>query len=139
MSRGWGEACVGVEDACDAAGDRVFGVQCSGGEACACPVWRVRVEAGLRFSEEAPADADRPPRTFDGQTWCVTGSFEHFKPRELAMEEVKNRGGRVTSNVTSKTTHLLAGPGAGSKLDRARKLGVRVVEEAEFLKLIRHP
>jgi DNA ligase (NAD+) len=71
-----------------------------------------------------------------GQTWCVTGSFEHFTPRELAMEEVKKRGGRVTSSVTSKTTHLLAGPGAGSKLDKARELGVRIVEEAEFLEML---
>jgi DNA ligase (NAD+) len=49
---------------------------------------------------------------------------------------VKKRGGRVTSNVTSKTTHLLAGPGAGSKLEKARQLGVRIVEEAEFLKML---
>ena len=52
------------------------------------------------------------------------------------MEEVKKRGGQVTSNVTSKTTHLLAGPAAGSKLDKARELGVRIVDEAEFLKML---
>ena len=72
----------------------------------------------------------------NGQTWCVTGSFEHFKPRELAMEEAKRRGGRVTSGVTAKTTHLLAGPGAGSKLDKARKLGVQVVDEVQFLQML---
>jgi DNA ligase (NAD+) len=52
------------------------------------------------------------------------------------MEEVKRRGGRITSGVTSKTTHLLAGPGAGSKLDKARELGVQIVDEADFLKLL---
>ena len=52
------------------------------------------------------------------------------------MEEVKRRGGRVSSSVTSKTIHLLAGPGGGSKLDKARKLGVKIVEEAEFLKML---
>ena len=104
------------------------------------PTVRRRIEAlrraGLRFSEEAPEERARPPRTFSGQTWCVTGNFQHFKPRELAIEEVTRRGGRVTSSVTSRTTHLLAGPGAGSKLDKARELGVQVVEEPEFLKMI---
>ncbi|MCF7927572.1 MAG: NAD-dependent DNA ligase LigA [Spirochaetales bacterium] len=76
------------------------------------------------------------PRIFEGQTWCVTGSFESFTPREEAMEEVKKRGGRVVSSVTGKTTHLLAGSGAGSKLEKARSLGVSVVDEAEFLRLL---
>jgi DNA ligase (NAD+) len=96
-------------------------------------------KSGLRFSEETPEEQENLPQTFAGQTWCVTGSFESFKPRESAMEEVKRRGGRVTSGVTSKTTHLLAGPGAGSKLDKARELGVIVVEEADFLKLLASP
>lgn len=95
--------------------------------------------AGLHFSEEFPSKIENLPQTFSGQTWCVTGSFENFKPRELAMEEVKRRGGRVTSSVTSKTTHLLAGPGAGSKLDKARELDVQIVEEAEFLKMLASP
>ena len=76
------------------------------------------------------------PQSFSGQTWCVTGSFEHFKPRELAIEEIKRRGGRITSGVTSKTTHLLAGSAAGSKLQKARELDVQIVEEARFLKMI---
>jgi DNA ligase (NAD+) len=104
------------------------------------PVVRRRIEAlkaaGLSFSEQAPAEQDQLPQIFSGQTWCVTGSFEHFKPRETAMEEVKRRGGRVTSGVTSKTTHLLAGSGAGSKLDKARELGVPIVDEAQFLKML---
>jgi len=104
------------------------------------PAVRRRIEAlraaGIHFSEKIPEEQDRLPQNFSDQTWCVTGSFEHFKPRELAMEEVKRRGGRATSNVTSKTTHLLAGPGAGSKLDKARELGVQIVDEAEFLKML---
>jgi len=104
------------------------------------PAMRRRIEAlkkaGLRFSQQAPAQGQPLPQSFGEQAWCVTGSFEHFKPRELAMEEVKRRGGRVTSGVTSKTTHLLAGPGAGSKLDKARELGVQIVDEAEFLKML---
>ncbi len=93
-------------------------------------------KAGLNFRE---GDRLRSglPRTFEGQTWCVTGSFETFKPRELAMEEVEKRGGRAGSSVTSKTTHLLAGENPGSKLEKARSLGVRIVSEKEFLALLR--
>jgi len=104
------------------------------------PEVRRRIEAlrkaGLRLSEKVPAEQGQLPQSMNGQTWCVTGSFEHFKPRELAMEEVKRRGGRVTSGITSKTSHLLAGPGAGSKLDKARELGVRIVAEAEFMRML---
>jgi DNA ligase (NAD+) len=104
------------------------------------PRMRRRIErlraAGLSFREEPRAALGGLPRTFAGQTWCVTGSFEHFQPREKAMEEVSKRGGRVVSAVSAKTTHLLAGEGAGSKLAKARGLGVTVVGEAEFLRMI---
>jgi DNA ligase (NAD+) len=66
----------------------------------------------------------------------VTGSFEHFNPRSLALEEVEKRGGRTVSSVTGKTTHLLAGSGAGSKLEAARKLGVAIIDEQKFLSLL---
>jgi DNA ligase (NAD+) len=103
------------------------------------PETRRRIEglraAGLSFREGRPAPPSLPP-VFAGQTWCVTGSFARFAPRELAMEEVTRRGGRVTGSVTAKTTHLLAGEGAGSKLEKARALGATVVTEEEFLRLI---
>lgn len=94
--------------------------------------------AGLKFAEEAEpeAGAGAYEAVFSGQTWCVTGSFERFKPRDLAMEEVKKRGGRVVSQITGAVTHLLAGEGAGSKLEKARALGVTIVSEQEFLKLL---
>lgn len=91
-------------------------------------------EAGLSMREE-PAEVPAGGE-FRGQVWCVTGSFERFKPRELAMEEVKKRGGRVSPSVTAKTTHLLAGENPGSKLAKARQLGVRIVGEQEFLGLL---
>ncbi len=103
------------------------------------PSTRRRIEAlraaGLSFSapQAAPTDGAGP---LAGQTWCVTGSFERFKPREKATDEVLRLGGRVTSSVTSKTTHLLAGASAGSKLARARELGVTVVTEEEFLRIV---
>jgi DNA ligase (NAD+) len=92
--------------------------------------------AGLNFSSKEEREVEKLPQVFAGEIWCVTGSFDHFKPRDIAMEEVKKRGGRVSSSVTSKTTHLLAGVNPGSKLDKAQKLNTKVVNEEEFLKRI---
>ncbi len=92
-------------------------------------------KAGLQFAASVPAGGDVDP-IFAGQAWCVTGSFENFQPRDVAMDEVRRRGARTVSSVSAKTTHLLAGEGAGSKLEKAKELGVQVVTEADFLKLI---
>jgi len=105
------------------------------------PQMRRRIErlrkAGVQLSEGEPAVAAADlPATFVGQTWCVTGSFEHFTPREKAMEEVVRRGGKAVASVTSKTTHLLAGASPGSKLEKARKAGAKIVSEKEFLSLL---
>ena len=103
------------------------------------PVMRGRIEllrqAGLQLEEkktEAPALA----QSFASQVWCVTGSFAQFNPRSRALEEIEKRGGRTTGSVTSKTTHLLAGSGAGSKLAQANKLGTKVINEEEFLAML---
>ena len=93
-------------------------------------------EKGLRFDSSADEDSEDLPQTFAGQVWCVTGSFEHFNPRSKAMEDVERRGGRTVSSVTSKTTHLLAGSGGGSKRATAERLGVTIVTEDEFMKMI---
>ena len=52
------------------------------------------------------------------------------------MEEVQRRGGRAGTSVTSKTTHLLVGASPGSKLEKAHKVGARIVTEKEFLALL---
>jgi DNA ligase (NAD+) len=108
--------------------------------ALAAPAMRQRIKrlkaAGLSFHEEPRTPPAEGAAAFAGQSWCVTGSFERFQPREKAMEEVTRRGGRIVSAVTSKTTHLLAGEGAGSKLAKARKLGVTVVIEADFMAML---
>ncbi|HNL69139.1 MAG TPA: DNA ligase (NAD(+)) LigA, partial [Leptospiraceae bacterium] len=88
----------------------------------------------LQFSQKI--EKSNLQQIFEGQTWCVTGSFENFKPRDLAMAEVKKRGGKVVSGVSKKTSHLLAGEGAGSKLEQAEKFGTTIVSEEEFLRLI---
>ncbi|MDC7228202.1 MAG: NAD-dependent DNA ligase LigA [Spirochaetales bacterium] len=92
-------------------------------------------KAGLRF-EADPNELKVTEGVFTGQSWCVTGSFEHFKPRDLALDEIKRRGGNTVTGVTGKTTHLLCGTGGGSKQAKAEKLGVEIVSEERFLELI---
>lgn len=94
-------------------------------------------KAGVHMSS-AEDESDEAPleKTLEGTVWCVTGSFEHFNPRSKAMDEVEKRGGRTVSSVTGKTTHLLAGKNGGSKLSEAERLGVRIVSEEEFLRMI---
>ena len=57
-------------------------------------------------------------------------------PRGRAQQEIEARGGACQSAVTSKTTLVVAGEAAGSKLDKAQKLGIKVIGEEEFLRLL---
>ncbi len=90
--------------------------------------------AGL--SLEAPPPTAAQSQSLLGTVWCVTGSFVGFNPRSLAEEEIVRRSGKVVSAVSGKTTHLLAGAGAGSKLEKAQGLGLRIVSEDEFITLL---
>jgi len=92
-------------------------------------------ESGLQM-QDAKDDGPQLEQIFKGQSWCVTGSFENFNPRSKAMDEIKRRGGVEVSGVSRKTTCLLAGSGAGSKIEKAREFGVRIVTEEEFVKMI---
>ncbi|MCG6166422.1 NAD-dependent DNA ligase LigA [Leptospira sanjuanensis] len=92
-------------------------------------------KAGLKMKADPVKVADQQP--FAGQSWCVTGSFENFQPRDKAMDLIVYYGGRKVSAVSSKTTHLLAGPGAGSKLEKANELGIAVYDENQFLELLK--
>ncbi|MXZ00270.1 NAD-dependent DNA ligase LigA [Candidatus Poribacteria bacterium] len=68
---------------------------------------------------------------FGGKTFVVTGSLEGMTRTE-ASKEIKARGGKVTSSVTSKTDYLIAGEGAGSKYDKAVELEIPILTETEF-------
>jgi DNA ligase (NAD+) len=92
-------------------------------------------EAGLKFVADKTGD-ERIDDSFARQIWVITGSFERFNPRSLAVEEIVKRNGKVAETVSSRTTHLLVGSSPGSKLAKARKLAIQIVNEAEFLKLI---
>jgi DNA ligase (NAD+) len=70
-----------------------------------------------------------------GQTFVLTGTLEMLT-REEAGEKIESLGGRVSSSVSKKTSYIVAGPGAGSKLVKAEKLKVTILDEPAFLKMI---
>jgi DNA ligase (NAD+) len=90
--------------------------------------------AGLNFGERDPkGSAPAADGPLKGTTWVLTGTLS--MPREEAAEMIRSRGGKVSGSVSAKTTYLLAGEEAGSKLEKAQKLGVKVLNEEEFRKL----
>lgn len=81
----------------------------------------------------APVELEQPVGdVFAGQTWVFTGKLEQFT-REAAEGTVLKLGGKVAGSVSKNTTCLVAGPGAGSKLEKAQQLNIPVITEAEFL------
>lgn len=81
---------------------------------------------------EAVAQADLP---LAGQTWVLTGALESLS-RNVAKQRLVALGAKVAGSVSAKTTVVVAGPGAGSKLEKAQTLGVEVRTEAELLTLL---
>ena len=73
---------------------------------------------------------------FSGKTVVLTGTLEAMGRKE-ATELLENLGAKVTGSVSKATDVVIAGPGAGSKLDKAQQLGITVIDEAEFLELIK--
>ena len=67
-----------------------------------------------------------------GQTWVLTGTLEVMS-RDVAKEKLESLGAKVAGSVSAKTSCVVAGPGAGSKLAKASELGVRVIDEAQLL------
>ena len=70
---------------------------------------------------------------FANRTFVITGTLS--KPRKELEDRIRLSGGEVSSSVGKKTDYLLAGSDAGSKLEKARTLGVRVLSEEEFERL----
>lgn len=81
--------------------------------------------------EAAPADSP-----FLGKTVVLTGSLEAFD-RTAMTERLERLGAKVSSSVSKKTSIVIAGPGAGSKLEKARELGVEVWDEAQLLEALK--
>ncbi len=89
-------------------------------------------EAGVRMADEVKAGSGDGP--LKDKTFVLTGALSEFT-REQASEIIEELGGKVTSSVSKKTDYVLAGAEPGSKLDKARSLGVETMSEAEFKQL----
>ena len=71
---------------------------------------------------------------FDGKTFVITGTLS--KPRDHFKKLIENAGGKAVGSVSSKTDYVLAGEKAGSKLDKAKKLDVAIIDEDQLMKLL---
>nr|MBA2434457.1 NAD-dependent DNA ligase LigA [Chthoniobacterales bacterium] len=88
---------------------------------------------GLRLTSE-PKKAAPDDSKIKGSTWVLTGTLS--QPREEIAQQIVDQGGKVSGSVSKKTTYVLAGEEAGSKLEKARKLGIPVIDEAAFRKML---
>jgi DNA ligase (NAD+) len=91
--------------------------------------------AGLNFEADEAAfmpDSD----ALAGKTFVFTGELESMTRREAA-EKVESMGGRETKSVSKKTGYVVAGANPGSKYEKAKKLGINILSEEEFIELIK--
>ena len=88
-------------------------------------------EAGVNFESRVQQEDDR----FAGMTFVLTGALSLFT-REEATEKIENFGGKAAGSVSKKTTYVVAGENAGSKLKKANELGIPVLSEEDFLKML---
>ena len=91
-------------------------------------------QLGVRVAEDAPA-SPAGAQPLAGLTFVVTGTLPTFS-RDEAHVFIKAHGGKVAGSVSSKTSYVVAGEAAGSKLDKARQLGVPVIDEAALRALV---
>ena len=89
--------------------------------------------AGVVLEEEAPAEV--APQTLAGLTFVLTGTLERFKRKE-AGDALKALGAKVSGSVSKKTSFVIAGAAAGSKLTKAEQLGVPVLDEAQLEQIL---
>jgi DNA ligase (NAD+) len=88
--------------------------------------------AGLQFES---AKVHKPEGNLAGKQFVLTGTLPRYS-RDEAKKMIEEAGGRVTGSVSKKTDYVVVGADPGSKLDKARSLGVKTIEEGELLKLL---
>jgi DNA ligase (NAD+) len=92
-------------------------------------------DAGVNMASQAPEPGGAAAGSFAGKTFVLTGTLESLT-REQATEAIEQRGGKVSGSVSRKTSYLVVGADAGSKLEKAKSLGVPTLTEEEFKALI---
>ena len=90
--------------------------------------------AGVTFAETAQRTVDTASPVYN-KTFVLTGALPNLT-RDNAAQKIRDRGGKVSGSVSKKTDYVVAGADAGSKFDKARELGVAILDEAELLKLL---
>jgi DNA ligase (NAD+) len=90
-------------------------------------------EAGVRLADPEPEGVDRG--LLEGVTLVVTGTLDGFS-REAARIAVEDRGGKVTGSVSGRTTAVVVGASPGSKAAKAEQLGIPILDEAAFARLL---
>ncbi len=89
------------------------------------------IDAGVKPEQPKIRRSDK----LTGKTIVVTGTLENFS-RQQAEQAIRQAGGKATGSVSKKTDFVLAGENPGSKLDKARKLGIEVIDEKQFMRMI---
>lgn len=88
-----------------------------------------------RLNNSNAGQPSEPGGVFAGKTFVLTGTLPTLT-REAATAKIEAAGGKVSGSVSKKTDFVLAGAEAGSKLAKAQELGVKILDEAEFLRLL---
>ena len=91
--------------------------------------------AGVKTDSDVYRESDNTPQVLEGKTIVVTGTLAHYSRDEI-KEVIRKHGGKATSSVSKKTDYVLAGESAGSKLQKAEELGVEVIDEDGFRRMI---
>jgi DNA ligase (NAD+) len=91
--------------------------------------------AGVRYEKKKVRIAEKEKKVLEGKTFVFTGRIS--MSREDAKSKVERLGGKVVSNVSKKTDYVVAGEEAGSKLEKAEKLGVRIIDEEAFREMVK--
>jgi len=92
-------------------------------------------QGGLAESKTSPPTAAQP---IAGKIFVLTGTLPTLS-RDEASQMIRDAGGDITGSVSKNTDYVLAGEAPGSKLDKARELGVRILSEAEFIDMLGRP
>ena len=100
------------------------------------PQTKVFIEKLISAGVKTTYESQNTSNIFEGMTFVLTGTLPTMTRNE-ASEIIQNNGGKVSSSVSKKTTYVLAGDEAGSKLTKAQSLGIKIISEEKFLEMVK--
>ena len=101
------------------------------------PEYQLVIQRLKNYGVKFEIESVQSDETLKGQTFVFTGTLPNLSRNE-ASEKIELRGGKISSNISKKTNYLIAGKASGSKLEKAKNLGIKVLNEVEFMKLIKN-